>query len=68
VTLATLPFRDEVEPRDADKRRLLEYIRASIIGADEALATPYGTLRITYADYTASGGRSGSSRTSSAAR
>jgi selenocysteine lyase/cysteine desulfurase/CRP-like cAMP-binding protein len=55
VTLATLPFRDEVEPRDADKRRLLEYIRASIIGADEALATPYGTRRITYADYTASG-------------
>ena len=41
--------------RDADKRRLLEYIRASIVGADEALATPYGTLRITYADYTASG-------------
>ena len=55
MALATLPFHDEVEPRDADKRRLLEYIRASIIGADEALATPYGTLRITYADYTASG-------------
>ena len=50
-----MPFRDEVEPRDADKRRLLENIRASIIGADEAIATPYGTLRITYADYTASG-------------
>jgi selenocysteine lyase/cysteine desulfurase/CRP-like cAMP-binding protein len=55
VALAALPFRDDVEPADPAKRRLLEHIRSSIIGADEALATPYGSLRITYADYTASG-------------
>jgi selenocysteine lyase/cysteine desulfurase/CRP-like cAMP-binding protein len=55
VSLATLPFRDEVEPARPSKRRLLEYIRASVIGADEALETPYGSLRVTYADYTASG-------------
>jgi selenocysteine lyase/cysteine desulfurase/CRP-like cAMP-binding protein len=55
VTLAALPFHDDVAPADPAKRRLLEYIRASIIGADEAIATPYGSLRITYADYTASG-------------
>ncbi|HEY7372355.1 MAG TPA: aminotransferase class V-fold PLP-dependent enzyme [Polyangia bacterium] len=55
VSLATLPFRDEVEPADADKRRLLDYVRSAIVGADEAIATPYGSLRITYADYTASG-------------
>jgi selenocysteine lyase/cysteine desulfurase/CRP-like cAMP-binding protein len=55
VALATLPFRDEVEPAQPGKRRLLDYIRSSIIGADEAIATPYGSMRITYADYTASG-------------
>ena len=55
VALATLPFRDEVEPAQPDKRRLLDTIRSSIIGADEAIATPYGSMRITYADYTASG-------------
>ena len=55
VSLATLPFRDAVEPTDAAKRRLLDTIRTSVVGADEAIATPYGSLRITYADYTASG-------------
>ena len=34
---------------------LLERIRQSVIGADEAIETPYGHRRITYADYTASG-------------
>ncbi len=34
---------------------LLELIRTSVIGADEAIETPYGHRRITYADYTASG-------------
>ncbi len=35
--------------------RLIETIRASIIGDDHALEGPYGLRRVTYADYTASG-------------
>jgi len=35
--------------------RLIETIRASVIGADQALETPFGLRRSTYADYTASG-------------
>jgi len=35
--------------------RLIETIRASIIGDDSALDGPYGQRRVTYADYTASG-------------
>jgi selenocysteine lyase/cysteine desulfurase len=35
--------------------RLIETIRASIIGDDVALDGPYGARRVTYADYTASG-------------
>ncbi|MDH3518770.1 MAG: aminotransferase class V-fold PLP-dependent enzyme [Acidimicrobiia bacterium] len=34
---------------------LIEQIRASVIGADSAVVTPFGTRRVTYADYTASG-------------
>src|SRR5215468_10175160 len=33
----------------------METIRAAIIGADHALDGPYGSRRVTYADYTASG-------------
>jgi selenocysteine lyase/cysteine desulfurase len=34
---------------------LVDLIRASVIGDDEAVAGPYGVRRVTYADYTASG-------------
>jgi len=34
---------------------LVDLIRASIIGEDRLMATPYGLRRVTYADYTASG-------------
>jgi selenocysteine lyase/cysteine desulfurase len=35
--------------------RLIEAIRAGVIGDDEAVAGPFGVRRVTYADYTASG-------------
>ena len=34
---------------------LIDLVRASVIGEDEAVAGPYGIRRVTYADYTASG-------------
>ena len=34
---------------------LIQLIRDSLIGADEAVAGPFGLRRVTYADYTASG-------------
>ncbi len=39
----------------ASKRGLVELVRASVIGEDEAVAGPFGIRRVTYADYTASG-------------
>ncbi|MEE8396461.1 MAG: aminotransferase class V-fold PLP-dependent enzyme [bacterium] len=40
---------------DETQKLLLQTIRAGIIGDDEAVETPYGLRRVTYADYTASG-------------
>src|SRR3954449_11794994 len=38
-----------------ESNALIERIRASVIGEDEAVAGPFGVRRVTYADYTASG-------------
>ena len=41
--------------RTSEPTTLVELIRASVIGDDEAVAGPFGIRRVTYADYTASG-------------
>jgi len=41
--------------RGAGSHPLIELVRASVIGDDEAVEGPYGVRRVTYADYTASG-------------
>lgn len=40
---------------DTSTQKLIELVRASVIGSREGIETPYGERRITYADYTASG-------------
>jgi selenocysteine lyase/cysteine desulfurase len=40
---------------DRSRRRLIETIREAIIGDDHVIEGPYGSRRVTYADYTASG-------------
>jgi selenocysteine lyase/cysteine desulfurase len=48
-----LRVKDGLGPSDPEA--LIETIRASVIGDDEAVAGPFGVRRVTYADYTASG-------------
>ena len=43
------------QSQQPDSQALIERIRASVIGDDEAVAGPFGIRRVTYADYTASG-------------
>jgi selenocysteine lyase/cysteine desulfurase len=45
---------DDDQPRPGPNA-LVDLVRASVIGDDEAVAGPYGVRRVTYADYTASG-------------
>ncbi len=41
--------------RDVSADRLIETIRAAVIGDDDVVNGPFGPRRVTYADYTASG-------------
>ncbi len=43
----------DTDPRSNEA--MIELIRASVVGDDEAFAGPFGVRRVTYADYTASG-------------
>jgi len=47
----TIPERSSHLPEPA----LLERIRAGVIGDDQVMVSPFGSRRVTYADYTASG-------------
>ena len=51
---AVTDLRHDGRPRPAPNP-LIDLVRASVIGEDEAVAGPYGVRRVTYADYTASG-------------
>src|SRR4029077_3938836 len=50
-----VPRGREYDARVTREETVLDWIRNSVIGADEAVMGPYGLRRVTYADYTASG-------------
>ena len=41
--------------RPPSPHALIDLVRESVVGDDEAVAGPFGVRRVTYADYTASG-------------
>ena len=52
----TAPAPEHHHPsRTPDRHALVDLVRASVVGDDEAVAGPFGVRRVTYADYTASG-------------
>ena len=51
-TATSATGQDETRP---GPNALVDLVRASVIGDDEAVAGPFGVRRVTYADYTASG-------------
>ena len=55
IDLACLPNPDPVAPPDDGLAQLLGRIRDNVIGGDIAIQTPFGSKRLVYADYTASG-------------
>ena len=50
-----VPTLDKTTAAAHDRDDLIQLIRDNVIGADEAVAGPFGLRRVTYADYTASG-------------
>jgi selenocysteine lyase/cysteine desulfurase len=46
---------EPISRASVESDELIELIRDSVIGEDEAVAGPFGLRRVTYADYTASG-------------
>jgi selenocysteine lyase/cysteine desulfurase len=53
--VATIPLSPLSAGASPDPDALIELIRGSVIGDDEAVMGPFGLRRVTYADYTASG-------------
>jgi len=53
--IRTEELAEVVVPPEPPQRPLFEQIRTQVIGRNTALKTPFGTRRIVYADYTASG-------------
>src|SRR5512135_3599972 len=55
-SVPTAPTPEHRHPRRSpDRHALVDLVRASVVGDDEAVAGPFGVRRVTYADYTASG-------------
>ncbi|CAF3907560.1 unnamed protein product [Rotaria sp. Silwood2] len=51
----TSPIFSDINQLDHNKKQLLEYINSHIIGKNLRVNTPWGSRKVIYADYTASG-------------